>query len=297
MGENTSSFYYRYFLNLIATLLVFGLLLFRGVGATANAADAALPGDVLYPLKHSLECARASHTIDLNARAHTYLDLAGQRLADISILIEQGRYADLIQASQDFLEYVQKALLTTQEIAQTNPTQAAALSQQISAILSDYNAQLSQLLVSIPAETYPVIQGVLSTSEAFATQAPNATESPHNNAGDKKHPDHPSRDFERLPSTPIPAQIGPEYIQPNSSMNSVTKGIAPGYILSKYQTPSQIQEISSKHRKPDQVKWTSRSHQYTRDEGGKRVQDVLRQVKGIAKQPGPGSDFAKVFAA
>lgn len=100
----------------LATLLG-GFAVVAATGSMAMASQAALPGDVLYPMKRAIENAQTNLQSDEAARAETLLAHAEQRLAEVEALSERGDddLADEISSTlQDFS-------------AQTNQATSAAI--------------------------------------------------------------------------------------------------------------------------------------------------------------------------
>ena len=105
----------------LSAVLIASVFLFSGVGMTAYAAQSALPGDSLYPVKTSLEATRAGLAKDQVKQIELYLDFAEERLEVISALIQSGRFLDIPQATAEFETYLDKALTALQQLAQNDP--------------------------------------------------------------------------------------------------------------------------------------------------------------------------------
>jgi hypothetical protein len=178
------SFLQRTALTTIVTLIVVAAFLFGGAGVTAFASGSSLPGDALYPLKTSLESARAGLLDDPAAQARLYLDYAGRRLAEIESLVAQGRFSDIDQAAAEFDLYIQKALAAVQLLAQRDPAQAAALNQEISLALAGYTSALNQMLSTVPADVQPVLKDAIDASSAASSTDDNSNDSADDNSND-----------------------------------------------------------------------------------------------------------------
>ena len=152
-----------------AVLTVFAMLLFGGMSITAYAASSSLPGDALYSLKTTFEIAQANLAIDSAAKARLYMEFAGRRLSEIQSLIDEGRYADIAQASTEFDRDIQQALSAIESLSQADPAQSIAVSEEIAAILRSYSDVLTQMLTSIPGDVQPVVQRAINTAQSAAS--------------------------------------------------------------------------------------------------------------------------------
>ena len=150
--------------HLLLALVVFGVFLSTGMGATAYAAGSSLPGDALYPLKTTTENVRARWTPDSSAQAHLYLDFAGRRLDEIQALIREGRFTNIDQAAREYERDLQNSLRAIETVAQDQPGKAAELRQETLVIIQDYSRTLTQLLVGAPGEARVGIQKIIHVS-------------------------------------------------------------------------------------------------------------------------------------
>jgi uncharacterized membrane protein YgcG len=155
----------------LLALFIAALLLFGGARATAVAAQGALPGDALYPVKTGLEQTQVRLAGDAAFRATLYLSFAERRLDEISGLIAAGRYQEISQASQEFEGHLQNALLALQLVAAEDPSEASRLASQITAVLTRCAAELSAMLYRVPATAQPAVQQALHASQNASVQA------------------------------------------------------------------------------------------------------------------------------
>ena len=77
------------------------MILVGASGTMAVAAQTALPGDRLYPLKRGLESAHAQLTFDRAARGRVLLDSASTRLDEVAELSRTGASADSVSRTLD----------------------------------------------------------------------------------------------------------------------------------------------------------------------------------------------------
>ena len=95
----------RFSMGTLATVFLIVTLAF-GSGATVNAAQDALPGDSLYPVKIASEDAQISFASDAQTRANLLLDFVGRRTQEIVALGRQGLAPDaqVLTRQQDQLQ-------------------------------------------------------------------------------------------------------------------------------------------------------------------------------------------------
>ncbi len=140
----------RYTLTSAVILITLLAFLFGGAGMTALASQASLPGDVLYPVKTSLEQTRVALARDASVRAQLQMEFAERRLVEIAALIEEGRFENIPTATAEFETYIRNALAELETIAQGDPEQAAILAGQVSEALTRYAVTLSGMLDQVP---------------------------------------------------------------------------------------------------------------------------------------------------
>lgn len=158
----------RSILVVLIVIVVLVASLFGGVGITAYAASSSLPGDTLYPLKTTMENARAELTADPAAQARLYLEFAGRRLSEIQSLISEGRYDDIPKATNEFERDIQQAVSAIESLSQTDRVRAVALSEETTAFLRYDNGMLFQMLTGIPADAQLAIQSAINASQSAA---------------------------------------------------------------------------------------------------------------------------------
>src|SRR5574341_448631 len=140
----------RLALTTLMAIMAIVLLLFGGAGATAYAAQAALPGDALYSLKTSLEATQVRLSRDAARQAQLHLDFAERRLDEIASLITERRFDDIATATNEFESHVQQAINALETISAGDPQRAKELALQVSSALSRYSLILKDMLVEVP---------------------------------------------------------------------------------------------------------------------------------------------------
>jgi RNA polymerase sigma-70 factor (ECF subfamily) len=154
---------------LFASTALLVLALFGGMGITAYALSSSLPGDTLYPLKTSVENARAELTADPATLARLHIEFAARRLSEIRSLIHEGRYRDIAQAVSQFEIDIQKFTNLIEGLSQTDPTQAVGVSEETAVILLGYDVILAQTFADVPGDIQPVIQHAIHALRSAVT--------------------------------------------------------------------------------------------------------------------------------
>jgi hypothetical protein len=132
---------------LVITLLVF---LFGGAGMTALAAQSALPGDALYPIKTSMEQAQFTLSTSPSSRVHLQLEFAERRLLEIAGLIDEEQFQEIPAATDQFEAHIRNVLVEVEDVANHDPEQASGLSDQVSKALTRYTFTMSRMLEQVP---------------------------------------------------------------------------------------------------------------------------------------------------
>ncbi len=154
----------RFALSGAAIVLVVLVFLFGSAGMTAYAAQSALPGDALYPVKTGLEETRLALSNNEANRTRLHLSFAERRMNEIAGLIAEGRFMDIELASQEYELHVQEALASVAIVAQIDPATAAVLAGKITEALSRYNQVLSGMAAGVPASVQPQINRLMQAS-------------------------------------------------------------------------------------------------------------------------------------
>ena len=132
---------------LVITLLVF---LFGGASMTAFAAQSALPGDVLYPIKTSMENTQLALSTGPTGRANLQMEFAQRRLLEIASLIEEDQFQEIPAAADQFEAHVRNLMVEVEDVASRDPEQVTGLSAQVSNALTRYAYSMSRMLEQVP---------------------------------------------------------------------------------------------------------------------------------------------------
>lgn len=147
----------------IATVFIF---LFGGTGLTVYAAQSALPGDALYPVKTGLEQTRLSLTSADDQLAQMNLALAQERLTEIEGLIQEGRFDQVAKTAAEFQRHIQQMADAIQRLAANDPGRASELTSQLMAEVSKYTQALTGMLVNLPDDVKMEVEKAITGSES-----------------------------------------------------------------------------------------------------------------------------------
>jgi uncharacterized membrane protein YgcG len=149
----------------IVTIVAVLVLLFGGASVTAYAAQDALPGDALYPVKTNLEEAQVNLSRNAANKAKLHLAFAERRLDEIARLIGEGRFNDIGTATREFEFHTQAAIDELITVAAGDPTGARDLATQISSSLTRYAQTLSGMVASVPDAIKPEMERAIDISQ------------------------------------------------------------------------------------------------------------------------------------
>lgn len=136
--------------------LVGGFAVVSATGSMAMAAQGALPGDVLYPVKRAMENAQTNLQPDGASKADTLLSHAEARLAELQELTARDADADVISATlQDFTDQTEQAsALALDDYAATGETAPIA---DLRSFAADSMDVLGALGPVVPDSTRPIL--------------------------------------------------------------------------------------------------------------------------------------------
>jgi hypothetical protein len=146
------------------------VLLLSGTGVTVYAAQSALPGDALYPVKNASEGARLTLSPDASDDVFLHLLFARRRLEEIGLLIQGDRFENIGVGTDEFERHIFKAIAALEAVAGQDQARSEWLAGQISMTMADYASELTQLAATIPAE-----ESRDELEKAFRTSSVNVT--------------------------------------------------------------------------------------------------------------------------
>jgi uncharacterized membrane protein YgcG len=155
----------RFGLRSFALILVIAALLFGGASITGAAAQSAIPGDALYPVKTTIEQTRLSLAQDAGDRAQMKMAFAQQRLDEIAALIKEGRYHEIREAVLAFESAIHGAILELETISQIDPTRGTRIALEITAALTRYAQTLSMMAANAPESVKAEVTRALDTTQ------------------------------------------------------------------------------------------------------------------------------------
>ncbi len=137
----------------LAQAAVLGLMLlmfFQLSLSLVRAAMVAIPGDLLYPIKQAEEQARLAVTTDKIQRASVYIDIAHQRLSEITDLFIENRYQYLESTNTNLRQAANNALAILNSPEIRTSSKAADLTVEVEKTLDNRQAALTALYGSLP---------------------------------------------------------------------------------------------------------------------------------------------------
>ena len=155
----------RFAFTSLAIIVLAVALLFGGASITAAAAQGAIPGDALYPVKTTIEDTRLSLARDAGDRAQMRMGFAERRLEEITALVQAGRYSEVGLTAQEFEAEINSAIAELAAISAGDPVRAASIASQITAALSRYAQTLTGMAAAAPESVKPDLDRALSTTQ------------------------------------------------------------------------------------------------------------------------------------
>lgn len=175
-----------------ALALVLALLLTAGGTGIARASQDALPGDLLYGVKRTIEKAELALTPDEAGKAEVYIKNARNRLEEVQSLLEENRTEHIGETVSLFEDQVYRAVSIIVIVRDQDNVKAKALAGELNSILQEESTAVRNLAASSQPEVNREIDRLLSVSDgmvvligdriplvaATATIAPTSTSTP-----------------------------------------------------------------------------------------------------------------------
>jgi hypothetical protein len=172
-------------LKVLGFILATAVILFGGIGLTGAAAQSAIPGDALYPVKTTIENTRLSLAQDAGDRAQMKLAFAELRLKEITSLIREGRYREIREVVLAFEANINAAIIELETVSAADPARAAGITQEVTFALTRYAQMLSELAAVAPDSIKPEVNRALDTTQiASRLEQVNGNENTNANAND-----------------------------------------------------------------------------------------------------------------
>jgi uncharacterized Zn ribbon protein len=158
----------------IALVMVLALL-FSGAGITAMAAQNALPGETLYPLKTGLEDLRVSLTLNDIQQIELHLAFAEHRIDELKEIIQAGETQELASTTARFEREINLAAGTMRDLFTRDPDKAAEFAPKLTAMLSNYAEMLAEIKSNAPETAQRDVEHAQLTTQVFSHLSDQAT--------------------------------------------------------------------------------------------------------------------------
>lgn len=154
-------------LRLAMAVLLIAFVLF-GSSRAVLAAQTALPGDRLYPVKITQESIQVFFTLSESGDAQLHTRFAQRRLLEIQELVLENRFEYIEDTVEAYERQVDRAILALRQVAGKDPAQAEQIASELQQVLTEQNLVLAVLSESAPDETRAHLQRALDVSQAGA---------------------------------------------------------------------------------------------------------------------------------
>ena len=151
-----------------AALAIVMALLFGGAGITAMAAQDALPGETLYPVKTGLEDMQISLTFSHMQQVELHLAFAEHRINELAALIEAGETTELALTTARFELEINLAAAALRDLFAKDPAQAAELAPKLTAMLTHYAEMLADIKSDAPETAQRDMEHAQLTTQIFS---------------------------------------------------------------------------------------------------------------------------------
>jgi len=143
----------------ISPVIAGGLVIVLAIGGTASAAQASLPGDVLYPVKISMEKMQQSLTTSQTAKAELHIAFAEKRLREAEQLITNNSFTTSTKAiiKQNLSDQAGTVASAVTSLAKNNKLDdALSVASSFDAVVSAHDSILERLSAKEDADTSDV---------------------------------------------------------------------------------------------------------------------------------------------
>ncbi len=148
-------------------------LLFGGGALTVKAADAAVPGDVLYPVDLAVENLQLALASTPDQQAQLHLAFAQERAAEIQQLIQEGRADQVEEAVQNLEGHLAVATQLAAQMAQEGQAEAV---RQMEQAMAHSTEALQQAIAHAPEPAQQALQHALMVSTQMEEQVRHAAQ-------------------------------------------------------------------------------------------------------------------------
>ncbi len=183
----------------IMVSIVVAIWVLIGTG-TVYASTNALPGDLLYPMKQTIETVQLALSLDDANVARLRLTFASRRLDEVATLLARDRPQDIAQAVTDYKAQVEYMLASFGADSSLSPEQQADFANLLVAEMDRQEVQLTILRDQSPEVVRPVIESALMSSRTGRDQALEVV----GEESDEGIPEPPTSTPSPVPPTPTP---------------------------------------------------------------------------------------------
>lgn len=148
-------------------MLVLALLLSAGGTGIARASQDALPGELLYSVKRTIEKAELALTADEAGKAELYIKNARSRLEEVQSLIEENRTDHLDEAVLLFEDHVYNAVSIMVAVGEKDDSRASELAEELNSTLQEKSGVLRGLATIASPQINQDIDRLLAVSDGM----------------------------------------------------------------------------------------------------------------------------------
>lgn len=153
---------------LIVLVLTVGFIL-GGGGVMVAAAQTALPGDALYPIKTTDESLQLALSPDAGNKTALYLAFSQNRIKEIQALVAQQRFAQVPQTAEAFETDINQAIQQLAATGHENAARAATLAPQLAQALDQDTHVLMTVQGSLPEALKRNLEPTITFSQKSKT--------------------------------------------------------------------------------------------------------------------------------
>jgi len=154
---------------LATALVVFvlsGILVFMTVGNLVTTANAALPGDSLYPVKQQVEQVELAATLDTAGKLDKHIAYAGYRVEETAALVSAQRRNEIPSTLAAFESETNLVTQTYNDLAKEDVSRAQTFGTKTQDALSSYSSQLENLRGGADQQVKPLLDHAIGTADS-----------------------------------------------------------------------------------------------------------------------------------
>lgn len=157
----------------VVGVVVAAAMVVAGYGVMLAAAQGALPGDVLYPVKTTDEAFRLAISPSAIDKAELHLNYAQNRANEIQALSSLGRFDRVPSVAADYEQEISKTVDELTQASRESPAQAAALLPQVENGIARSSEILTKARGALPEDTKTDVEHAISLSETTVSDVKN----------------------------------------------------------------------------------------------------------------------------